>query len=65
LNPALLRSQGVLAADPIRRMCTDFVRGGKLYRNQLWDVLMFPSWLERDGADLGAQMDVSVLRVAS
>ena len=47
LNPALIRSQGYIQPDPVRHLWDEHLRGVHNWQHQLWNVLMFQSWLER------------------
>ncbi len=46
LNPARLRREGYLEAEPISRAWRDHVDGRRDGRRRLWDVLMFQAWLD-------------------
>lgn len=44
LDPALIRSQGLLRAEPVTRMWTEHQTGGRNWSFQLWTLLMFQNW---------------------
>lgn len=44
LDRKLIESQGILNADEVRRIWTDFIDNGN-WRIQIWYILMFQSWL--------------------
>lgn len=46
LEPARLRQEGFLAAEPIRKAWQDHLAGRRERHHLLWAVLMFQSWLE-------------------
>jgi asparagine synthase (glutamine-hydrolysing) len=52
LDERRLRTEGYFRPDPIRRMWAAHLSGRANMQHQLWDVLMFQSWLEasRHGA---------------
>ena len=46
LDEALLIEQGYLNSSTVRKMWCEHLKGEKNWQYQLWDVLMFQSWLE-------------------
>lgn len=46
LDESRLAREGFLTPTPIRRMWAEHLTGGRSRQHQLWDVLMFQSWLE-------------------
>ncbi len=44
LDRTLIRKQGILDADVVWRMWTDYIENGN-WRIQIWYILMFQSWL--------------------
>jgi len=48
LDPARLRREGYLDADPIRSSWQQHLSGQRDWHYPLWDVLMFQAWLEHD-----------------
>jgi asparagine synthase (glutamine-hydrolysing) len=51
LDPARLRSEGFLQAQPIRRRWQEHLSGSHNWQSHLWDVLMFQAWLECQRSD--------------
>lgn len=49
LSESLLRRQGFLRPDPIQRRWAEHLDGTHNWQHELWDVLMFQSWLETWG----------------
>ena len=49
LDPDLLRRQGLLRPEPIRRLWYEHLAGKADWHYYLWDVLMLQAWLERHG----------------
>ncbi|MGA2072452.1 MAG: asparagine synthase (glutamine-hydrolyzing) [Terriglobia bacterium] len=47
LNPARLRSEGFLQAEPIREVWDEHLSGQRNWHGQLWNVLMFQAWREK------------------
>jgi asparagine synthase (glutamine-hydrolysing) len=47
LDPARLKREGVLAAEPIREKWREHQDGTRNWQYLLWDVLMFQAWKER------------------
>jgi len=47
LNPSSLQAQGYIRPDPVRHLWDEHLRGVHNWQHQLWNVLMFQSWLER------------------
>jgi asparagine synthase (glutamine-hydrolysing) len=48
LNTERLSREGFLDPKPIRQRWKEHIDGRRNWQNQLWDVLMFQSWLERN-----------------
>lgn len=48
LDPARLRHEGYLEPGPIRQKWREHLEGKRNWQHQLWIVLMFQSWLERN-----------------
>jgi asparagine synthase (glutamine-hydrolysing) len=46
LSESRLRREGFLDPIPIRRMLADHLSGRRNFQNQLWNVLMFQTWLD-------------------
>ena len=49
LDPARIRREGFLDAEPIGAAWRDHQAGRRNWSHQLWTVLMFQAWLERYG----------------
>ena len=49
LGESRLRGEGILDAEPIRRMWEQHASGDKDWQFCLWNVLMFQAWLEEQG----------------
>lgn len=49
LDRTLIRKQGILDADVVWRMWTDYIENGN-WRIQIWYILMFQSWLTAEYA---------------
>jgi asparagine synthase (glutamine-hydrolysing) len=47
IDPARLRREGVLAADPIQKKWREHQAGTRNWQYPLWNVLMFQAWKER------------------
>ncbi len=47
LDPARLKREGVLAAEPIQQRWREHLDGKRNWQYPLWDVLMFQAWKER------------------
>jgi asparagine synthase (glutamine-hydrolysing) len=50
LDSARIDQEGYLYSAPIRQMWLEHLTGSRNWANQLWCVLMFQSWLERERA---------------
>jgi asparagine synthase (glutamine-hydrolysing) len=50
LDPARLRREGYVAAEPVRAAWTAHLSGHANHQHRLWAVLMFQAWLERERA---------------
>ena len=48
LDAQLIRRQGILDADEVRRIWRDFIDNGN-WRIQIWYLLMFQSWMQEQG----------------
>lgn len=48
IEPNRLRREGILDPAPIDRMWRQHQSGAKNWQHQLWDILMFQAWMERD-----------------
>jgi asparagine synthase (glutamine-hydrolysing) len=46
LQPSTLQSHGIFEIEPIRQKWREHLSGARNWQNQLWNVLMFQSWLE-------------------
>lgn len=51
LDRNMIKKQGILNADVVWRMWTDYIENGN-WRIQIWYILMFQSWLHKE---LGSQ----------
>lgn len=49
LSPARLRRQGYFAVDPVRTIWHRHLEGRTNGEHQLWNILVFQSWLDRTG----------------
>lgn len=49
LSPALLQKQGYLRADRIDKIWQQHCKGGHNMQRHLWPVLMFQTWLQKNG----------------
>jgi asparagine synthase (glutamine-hydrolysing) len=47
LNKDKIRQQGILDADVVEKIWTDFTERG-IYRIQIWYILMFQLWMEEE-----------------
>jgi len=47
LNTGLIRGQGLLRSDPVRKLWDEHLSGNFNRQHELWNVLMFQSWLEK------------------
>jgi len=45
LDPAVLKSEGLLRPGPVTRCWNEFQSGSRQWQNRLWNVLMFQTWL--------------------
>lgn len=52
LDPVTIRSQGYFDAAAVTRMWEDHVSGRRRWHHQLWTILMFQAWLERQNLAL-------------
>jgi asparagine synthase (glutamine-hydrolysing) len=50
LSPTALEQQGFFDPEPIARRWREHLSGQRDWQNQLWDVLMFQSWMESNDA---------------
>ena len=48
IDEARLREEGFFRPEPIREMWTEHLSGKKNWQYQIWDILMFQSWYERN-----------------
>lgn len=49
LDASLIRNQGYLCADTVRRIWSEYLAGQGNWYYYLWDILMFQAWLEKEG----------------
>ena len=53
IEPRRLAREGYLRPEPIARMWRQHQSGARNWHSQLWDVLMFQAWLERNREHVG------------
>jgi len=46
IDPARLKREGWIAADPVTQRWREHLSGGRNWRQELWNVLTFQAWLE-------------------
>jgi len=65
LDPARLRREGYIAAEPVRAAWTAHLSGRANHQHRLWAVLMFQAWLERDQTAMEAPDGAAASRTAA
>ena len=47
LNQDKLREAGLFDAEPVTKMCNDYLQGKKVTYQKIWNLLVFQLWYER------------------
>ena len=47
-EPTKLKNQGFIEPDPIQKKLSEHLSGKRNWQYQLWSILMFQSWLEKN-----------------